>query len=69
MSVFASMTIGLVYPDFVFCPQGESLFVFDLFPFDLLEEVAPKPREECYEGCPQSKVLQAHRSNSGHAIA
>jgi len=36
------MTIGLVYPDFVFCPQGESLFVFDLFPFDLLEEVAPQ---------------------------
>jgi len=41
LSRFASLTFGLVLSGFFFCLQGEFLFVFDLFLFHFLVEVAP----------------------------
>ena len=43
-SVFVSVSVSDAWcclSGFVFCLQGEFLFVFDLFLFDLLVEVAP----------------------------
>src|SRR5207253_10965001 len=43
-SVFVSVSVSDVWcclSGFVFCLQGEFLFVFDLFLFDFLVEVAP----------------------------
>ena len=41
LSRFASVTYGFGLSGFFFRLQGELLFVFDLFLFDLLVEVAP----------------------------